>query len=78
MKIHRTLSKGFKESVFKDALQIELKREPIPYDRERKFKIEYEDEILRHTFDADFLVYQSIILEIKAASLLPADAFRQT
>ncbi|MBC7827023.1 MAG: GxxExxY protein [Chitinophagaceae bacterium] len=78
MKIHRKLGKGFKESVYKDALEIELQNAIIPYEREKKFKIEYENVILRHTFDADFLVYKSIIVEIKAASMVHADAFRQT
>ena len=78
MKIHRTLGKGFREAVYKDALEIELQKAKVPYDREKKFKIEYGDVILRHTFDADFLVYNSIILEIKAASMIHADAFRQT
>jgi GxxExxY protein len=34
--------------------------------------------ILHHTFDADFLVFKSIIVEVKATSLLQADSFRQT
>jgi GxxExxY protein len=78
MKIHRTFGKGFKEAVYKDALEIELQKAKIPYEREKKFKIAYEDVILRHAFDADFLVYKSIILEIKSASIIHADAFRQT
>ncbi len=78
MKIHRTLGKGFKEAVYKDALEVELQKAKILYEREKKFKIGYEDAILRHTFDADFLVYKSIILEIKSASVIHADAFRQT
>jgi GxxExxY protein len=78
MKIHRKLGTGFKEAIYKDALEVELKNCKIPYCREKTFKVEYEDVILRHTFDADFLVYDSIILEIKAAGSIHADAFRQT
>lgn len=78
MKIHRQLGMGFKEAVYKDALEIELLNAGIPYDREKKFKVGYENMILRHSFEADFLVYKSVILEIKAASSIHADAFRQT
>ena len=78
MKVHNTLGKGFRESVYKDAFEVELQKTKIPYDREKKFKIEYEGIVLNHSFDADFLLYQSIILEIKASSSLHADAFRQT
>ena len=78
MKIHRTLGIGFKEAVYKDALEIELKTAGIPYEREKTFVVEYENVVLRHTFDADFLIDRSIILEIKAASLIHPVAFRQT
>ena len=78
MKVHRTLGKGFKEAVYKDALEIEFQKSKIPYEREKKFKIGYENIVLAHTFDADFLVYNSVILEVKAASMIHADACRQT
>ena len=78
MKVHRILGKGFKEAVYKDALEIEFQRSRVPYEREKKFKIGYQDVILRHTFDADFLVYESLILEVKAASMIHADACHQT
>ena len=78
MKIHRKLGKGFKEIVYKDALKIELHKAFIPYDREKKFKLEYEGVILKHSFDADFLVFDSIILEVKASSIIFADSFKQT
>ena len=78
MKIHRLLGRGFKETVYKDALEIELRKAQIPFEKERKFRIEYEGEVLRHTFDADFVVFESIIVEVKAAAATPSDAFRQT
>ncbi len=38
MKVHSTLGKGFKEIVYKDALEIEFKKNLIPYEREKPFK----------------------------------------
>ena len=38
MKVHRTLGKGFKEAVYKDALEIELQKAKIPYEREKKLR----------------------------------------
>jgi len=78
MKIHTKIGKGFKEIVYKDALEVEFQNNEIPYEREKKFKIQYEDAVLRHSFDADFFVYNSIILEIKAASQFLPDNFKQT
>jgi GxxExxY protein len=56
MKIHTKLGKGFKEIVYKDALEIELKKNKIICERKKPFNILYEDVILPHCFNADFLV----------------------
>jgi GxxExxY protein len=78
MKVHNKLGMGFKEIVYKDALEIELKRNNILYSREEQFNIFYEDVILPHKFNADFFVYDAIIIEVKATSITPYDTFRQT
>jgi GxxExxY protein len=78
MRVHNKLGKGFKEVVYKDALEIEFQKSNIPYSREQTFNIIYDDVILRHKFNADFLVYDSIIIEAKASAITPYDTFRQT
>jgi len=78
MKIHSILGKGFKEIVYKDAMEVEFKKANILYEREKRFNIQYEDVILAHKFDGDFLVFESIILEVKASYELRADNFKQT
>jgi GxxExxY protein len=65
MEIHKILGKGFLEIVYKDALEIELKRNSIPFEREKPFLIKYKEIILPHKYHADFIVYDKIILEIK-------------
>jgi len=79
MKIHTKLGKGFKEIVYKDAMEIEIKNTGnIPYEREKPFNIVYDGIILPHRFNADYFIFNSIILETKATSQVHADAFRQT
>ena len=78
MKVHSILGKGFKEIVYKDAMEIEFKKANIVYEREKRFSIQYEETILPHKFDADFFAFDSIILEIKAVSELRSDNFKQT
>ena len=39
MEIHRELGIGFKENVYKDALEIEFSNNGIPYCREKQFKL---------------------------------------
>lgn len=66
MEVHRILGKGFLEIVYKDALEYEFKKKGIPYEREKKYEIEYKDIILPHHFYADFVVFDKIIFEVKA------------
>ena len=46
MRSHSKLGPGFKEIVYKDALELEFIKNGIPYVRERSFKIDYFGEIL--------------------------------
>ena len=78
MKVHTKLGKGFKEIVYKDALEVELKNTSIACEREKSFNIFYEGVLLQHKFNADFYAFNAIILEIKAVSQIHTDAFKQT
>ncbi|HYK56976.1 MAG TPA: GxxExxY protein, partial [Flavisolibacter sp.] len=68
MEVHRELGLGFKEAVYKEALEIEFKEKNISYEREKLFTIEYKGKILRHKYPADFIVFDQIVLEVKATS----------
>jgi GxxExxY protein len=70
MEIHRILSFGLSEIVYKDALEHEFQQLKIPYAREKIYSVEYKGIILPHPFYADFVVYDKIILEIKAVSAI--------
>ena len=64
--VHNNLGGGFSEIVYKDALEYELKRNDIPCEREKEYPVYYKDVILNHKFYADFVLYDSIILELKS------------
>jgi GxxExxY protein len=66
--VHNNLGPGFLEIVYKDALEYEFKKAGIPYEREKKYIVGYKDIILPHKFYADFVIYDKIILEVKAVS----------
>ena len=66
MDIHNTLGPGFQEPVYKDAMDIEFCNRIIPYEKEKRFKIRYKGIELRRSFFADYVVFQKILLEIKA------------
>ncbi len=52
--------------VYKDALEYEFEARGIPYEREKKYEIQYKKIILPHKYYADFVVFDNIILEVKA------------
>jgi GxxExxY protein len=58
MEVHRILGHGFSEIVYNDALMLEAKLKDISADREKEFKIEYKQAILRHSFFADFIFFK--------------------
>lgn len=70
MEVHNQLGAGFLEIVYKDALECEFKDAGIPFIREKEYTVNYKGHRLPHKFYADFVVYDKIILEIKAVSNL--------
>lgn len=68
MEVHNELEVGFSEIVYKDALELELTKLGIPYERERKYQVSYKEQLLPHYFFADFVIFDSIILELKTVS----------
>jgi GxxExxY protein len=78
MEIHRILGFGLAEIVYKDALEHEFQLLKIPYAREKMYPVEYKGIILPHPFYADFVVYDKIILEVKAVSAITNVHWAQT
>ena len=66
IEIHKELGFGFLEIVYKDAFEYELKLHEHLYEREKQYPVPYKKIILPHKFYADFVVFNSVILEIKA------------
>ena len=78
MEVHRQLGMGFKEKLYKDALEVEFKEAQIPFSREKQFKIEYKGIILHTSYFADFIIYDSVILEVKATDFITENFMAQT
>ena len=78
MEVHKILGKGHSEVVYKDALEHEFKLNSIPFEREKKYEIEYKDIVLPRKYVADFVVYDEIILEAKAIECFSNSNIKQT
>lgn len=78
IEVHKSLGFGFLEIVYKDALQYEFKLRDIPYEREKEYPVPYKQIILPHKFYADFVVFGSVILEVKAKDGIVDEDMAQT
>ena len=68
MEVHNTLGQGFLESVYQEALEIEMRKRNIPFTSQSKIQILYKDVPMEHYFVADFVCYDKIIVELKSVS----------
>lgn len=78
MEVHKILGKGHSEVVYKDALEYEFKANNIPFEREKEYKIQYKDIVLPRKYNADYVVFDEIIFEVKAISQLTISDTKQT
>lgn len=78
MEVHNQLGKGFNEVVYADALEIELTDNHIPYSRKKKYSIVYKRNMLPHKYQADFIIDDMIVIELKAIECLNSAQIKQT
>lgn len=78
MEVHKILGKGHSEIVYKDALEYEFRTNSIPFEREKGYEIKYKEIVLPRKYIADFIVFNEIVFEVKAISLLTNSDIKQT
>ena len=78
MKVHSELGAGFLESVYQEALEKQFIKDGIPYEREKLLKIDFDGQQLKKSFKADYVCYNKIIVELKAAIFIHNDNIEQT
>lgn len=76
IEVHRTLGPGFLESIYQNALEIELQRRHLKTEREKELIIRYRDETVgRHRLD--LVVEDSVIIELKTVDDLSKAHYAQ-
>ena len=69
IRVHKELGPGFLESMYEEALAIELAAAGIGFERQKLLPVFYREHLIgEHRLD--FLVEQKVILELKAISAL--------
>ena len=77
MEVHRGLGKGHDEVIYKEALEHECAWQQVPFSREKHYQIQYKTVILPHSYRADFVVFDKILLEAKAVECLTDSHVKQ-
>ena len=66
MEVHKELGCGFLESIYDEALGIELKNVGLDFKYQKELEIYYKGKRLEKRFKADYVIENSIIVENKA------------
>ena len=69
--VHRILGPGFFESVYEEAMAIELELRGVPFERQKRINVPYKGHSIGEG-RLDFFIQDTLIVELKAAEkLLP-------
>ena len=72
MEVHRQLGSGFLEAVYHEALALELTERDVPFQREVDPPVCYKGTRLHTTYRADFICFDSVVVELKALAKMSA------
>ncbi len=78
MEVYNTIGRGFLESVYKDCLCVEFNLRKINYSKEKKFEIIYKGVKIPRSYTADFIIEESVVLEIKSQNNVIEENIKQT
>ncbi|MBM6993568.1 MAG: GxxExxY protein [Prevotella sp.] len=70
MTVHNALGPGMLEATYGDALCVMFDRLHIPFRREQEIALYFQDVKLQHTYRADFVCFDKVIIELKASRTL--------
>jgi GxxExxY protein len=65
--VHNQLGHGFLEPIYQEALMYEFISRQIPFQKEKKLEVFYKEHKLEKFYIADYVCFDNIILELKAA-----------
>lgn len=70
MVVHKELGPGLLESIYEEALGIELAAAGLAFQRQIELPVVYKGQRLNGRFRADFVVENSVVIELKATELM--------
>ena len=76
--VYNEMGPGLLESVYQECLRREFIYQKIPFEEKKKLTLSYRGQMLDKKYEADFICYNKILLEIKASSDLTDNYRKQT
>jgi GxxExxY protein len=70
IEVYNQLGSGFLEAVYQEELEVEFALRNLPHQPQKELLLHYKGHRLKKEYIADFLCYDSIIVEIKALDKL--------
>ena len=69
MEVHNTLHNGFLESVYEEAMAIELELQNISFERQKPIDVLYKGKLAKQFF-CDFVIENKVLVELKSIKKL--------
>jgi len=66
--VFKEMGTGFLESVYEECLEIEFELQRIPFQLQVELPLTYKERRLKKVFQPDFICFDRVVVEIKAAS----------
>lgn len=76
IEVHRTLGPGLLESIYEEALCIELDLRGVPFQRQVEVDVHYKGHVIKGQ-RLDLLVSGQVVVELKSVAVLPEVAMAQ-
>ena len=78
IKVHKNLGNGFAADVYKEALQKELTKNNVPFEKEKEINVFYDGLKLDKFYLTDFVCYKNILVEICTLKSIPDESHRKS
>ena len=64
--VYNEMGCGFLEPVYQECLELEFRKQEIPFESQKPLRISYKGNELAKKYQPDFICYGSVVVEIKA------------
>ena len=71
--VYNDMGNGYTEDIYQESLELELAERKIPFIAQAELTIHYKGKPLKRKFRPDLIVFEDIVVELKAVSALTSE-----